>query len=442
MEPLSIAALSALTPFTWEKIFYDDRMESIPYDEPTDLVAISIETFTAKRGYEIADIYRDRGVPVVMGGYHATFCSDEALEHADAVCVGDAEKVWMQILQDAERGSLGGIYSKPVDIAYSAQFDRSIFAGKDYFKLSLMETSRGCRYDCSFCSISAFQKGKCKHRPVNEVVAEIEELNKKAIFFIDDNIVSCQSRAIQLFTALRNQDINWVGQASLDMIKSPAMLDLMAESGCIGLLIGFESLSDSALAGIRKGVNRAFDYSQALSALRKRGIVVYGTFLAGLPEDTRKTLDEAVDFAREEKLFIAAFNHVVPFPGTKLYDEVREKGKLLYDKWWLSNEYRFGDVPFSPDCGSADQLADWCQHARRTFYSTGSIWKRLMDYKANAKTLKRLGYFLTANLLLKSEVSRRKGLRLGCAVYTNGETACQEYRLRSQIEPMTKRSCA
>lgn len=411
MQPLAIAALSHLTPSEWERSFFDDRLEPIDFNHPTDLVAISIETFTSKRGYQIAAEYRQRGIPVVMGGYHATFCPDEVLEHADAVCIGEAEGVWTSILTDTLQGSLRGKYQIPSQ-AFTG-FDRSIFDNKNYFKIALVETGRGCSFGCKFCSITAFHSGKCKPRPIEDVVTEIRSLSEKSVFIVDDNITGDLRRADELFAALRALDIQWVGQASINVTQRPGLVDLMAESGCAGLLIGFESLDEAALTCVDKKVNRGVDYAVALAELRKRGIVVYGTFMMGLPSDSPSTAEQLTSFAIDEQIFIAAFNHIVPFPGTPLYEELRETGRLTYPKWWLSDEYRFGDAPFNPECGSADTLKQWCHSARRRFYSISSILRRAMDFKGNCGSLRKFALYFGLNLLLRREISQKKGLPLG-----------------------------
>ena len=413
MQPLAIAALSYLTPEHWRRSFFDDRLEPIDPDQPTDLVAVSIETFTAKRGYQIAAEYRARGVPVVMGGYHATFCPDEVLQHADAVCVGEAEGVWPTILEDARHGVLGGRYENSQMPTAFTGFDRTIFRGKNYFRIALVETGRGCSFKCRFCSITAFHRATCRHRPISDVVEEIRGLSEKAVFIVDDNIAGDLRRAKQLFSALRELDIQWVGQASINIARDPELVDLMAESGCAGLLIGFESLDQDSLMCVDKKVNRGVDYVHALAELRERGIVVYGTFLIGLPADSDRTTEQLTSFAIDERIFIAAFNHIVPFPGTPLYAELREGGRLPCPRWWLSEDYRFGEAPFDPECGSAEVLRQWCHAARRRFYSLVSIFRRAIDFKANCGSLRKLGLYFGLNFLLRREISQKEGLPLG-----------------------------
>ncbi|MFC1643603.1 B12-binding domain-containing radical SAM protein [Chlamydiota bacterium] len=414
MQPLAIAALSGLTPQSWKRTFFDDRLEQINYDRPTDLVGISIETFTARRGYQIAEEYKKRGVPVVMGGYHATFCPDEVLEYVDAVCVGEAEDVWTKIINDAEQNKLCGKYiASSKSRTLFSNFDRSIFKGKKYFKFALVETSRGCNFQCTFCSITAFHKERCKYRPIHDIVQEIRNLKEKNIFIVDDNFASDFNRARELFSALEGLKIRWVGQAGINITNNVKLLDLMAKSGCVGLLIGFESLEPESLCFVNKQVNKRADYARGLQELRKRGLAVYGTFLLGLPHDSEETVNAILNFSIKEKLFIAAFNHIVPFPGTPLYNELEIKNKLIYKKWWLSEEYRFGDVPYNPETVSAQGLQEWCHRVRKKFFGVLSIFRRSIDVFIYSKSLRKIIMYFGLNCLLHKEVSQKRGLPLG-----------------------------
>jgi len=414
MQPLGIAVLAALTPSDWQKNFYDDRLEQIDYGQPTDLVAISIETFTARRGYQIAKEYRRRGVPVVMGGYHATFCPEEVLEHADAVCVGEAEGVWHGILQDAVDRRLSRVYTcPPSPDLRGVTPDRSIFRGKNYFKIAMVETGRGCRFQCNFCSITAFHKATYRRRPVDEIVDEIRQLNEKVIFFVDDNVIGDVKNAKELLRALKPLGIQWIGQASVNVARDPELLDLMAKSGCLGLLVGFESLNPDNLISMRKSINEGVDYEKALRSMRERGILVYGTFMFGFPSDTPQLIRDTVRFAKDQKLFLAAFNHTIAFPGTTLYDACEAEGRLVYDRWWMSEVYRFGELPFRPVCMTSSELEQCCHQARRDFYGPTSILRRSLDLKANCAKIRTAALFLSLNLLLRREVSQKRGLPLG-----------------------------
>jgi hypothetical protein len=349
-----------------------------------------------------------------MGGYHATFCPEEVLKHADAVCVGEAEGVWHSILQDAAGRRLSGVYScPPSPDLRGVTPDRSILRGKNYFKIAMVETGRGCRFHCSFCSITAFQKANYRRRPVDEIVDEIRQLNEKAIFFVDDNMIGDVKNAEELFHALEPLGIQWVGQASVNIAKDPELLDLMVKSGCVGLLVGFESLNSDNLACMGKTINQALDYEEALRAFRERGILIYGTFMFGLPSDSVQLVSDTVRFAKEQKLFLAAFAHIIPFPGTPLYGECEQEGQLVYDRWWLNEVYRFGQVPFRPVCMESWELEQCCHQARRAFYGLPSILRRSLDLKANCSSFRTATLFFSLNLLLQREVSQKRGLPLG-----------------------------
>ena len=414
MEPLALAVIGGLTPDKHEVVIADDRMEPIPYDDPTDLVAINSETFTAKRAYQIADAYRQRGVPVVMGGFHPTLMPDEAAEHADAVLVGEAEMMWQQMLDDFEKGNLQKMYraSGRADLS-KVMLDRSLFKDKGYLPIHLVESGRGCNYRCNFCSVTEFFKHQYVRRPIDMVIKEIESLNTDLIFFVDDNIASDPKEAKEFFSALKPLNITWVSQATIDSARDEELLDVLVDSGCLGLLIGFESLSDENLAQMNKSVNkRRGGYEKPLQNLRDRAIKIYATFLLGYDGDDHKALQRTLDFALAHKFFLVAFNHLVPFPGTPLYDTFEKEGRMLYDKWWLSDEYQIGDVAFKPKQMSSEELVAECMRMRREFYGWSNIFRR-MDIGNNISSFKSALMYFQLNRMLQREVNKKKGLPLG-----------------------------
>jgi radical SAM superfamily enzyme YgiQ (UPF0313 family) len=414
LQPLAIARLAAMTPPDWQITFFDDRLEAIDYNIATDLVALSIETYSSKRGYQIAARFRERGVPVVIGGYHATLCSEETEQHADAVCVGEAESVWQEILEDAKRGQLKPFYwgdrTRPL---HRIEPDRNIFQGKSYLPVALVETSRGCPFQCNFCSIGAVFQGTYRRRPVSEVIEELRKVREKYIFFVDDNIVGDAAGARELFEAIAPLRIQWMSQGSLHALKDESLVRQMARSGCMGLLIGFESLNHQNLAAMGKRINRVDDYRAALDRLRRAGIFVYGTFIFGYPHDTPESFEESVCFAKRENLFLAAFNHLVPFPGTPLYRDLEADGRLNYRHWWLSDEYRFGQVPFRPESMNATEVEAHCHQARRSFYTWGSILRRSLEFHSNTPTPGRAWAYWMLNWMLRRELSQKAGIPLG-----------------------------
>jgi radical SAM superfamily enzyme YgiQ (UPF0313 family) len=415
MQPLSMAVLASLMPPDVEVAFYDDRMEPIEYDEPTDLAVISVETFTALRAYSIAREFRARGVPVVMGGYHATLIPEEVQEHADAVVVGDAEPVWSQVLADARRRRLRPRYDgRGVRELRGVLPRRAIFGARPYQDITLVEYARGCHFQCDFCSITAAHGSGQNHRPAREVAAEMEASGGRRFFIVDDNIVSQPAKARELCRELKPLRIRWVGQASIHIAGDDELLELMVQSGCCGVLIGMESIHPDNLRAMGKSWNTAHAaYGDSLRQFRKHGLAVYGTFVFGYDADDRQVIDESVEFAREHQLFLAAFNHLVPFPGTPLYRRLREQGKLLIDKWWLDPQGRVGDVVFRPAKMSPAELQEGCLSARRQFYSWASIFERMFDRRANASTLAMLGVYLGLNLGSHYDIDLRQGLQLG-----------------------------
>lgn len=414
MQPLAIAVLSGLTPGNWERHLFDDRLENIDYDQPTDLVAISVETYSARRAYQIAEEYRKRNVIVIMGGFHPTFCPEEVLEHADAVCIGEAEGVWQEVLADVEDGNLKRIYKSHPSEIIKACLDRSIFKGKKYLDINLIEYGRGCRFKCNFCSITAFHNATYRKRDISDILKELKGLKGKNVFFVDDNIVANVTELKKLLKAMIPLHIKWVSQGTINMAWDEELLKLMVDSGCIGVLIGFESLSNKNIDVMNKGVNQIDKYSEAIQRLRCVGLRIYGTFILGFPNDSDALIEETFRFSNEQKLFMAAFNHLVPFPGTNLYSEMEKIGELRSEKWWLDEDYRFGQLAFNPASKyDAIDIEKSCMDLRRKFYSLPSIFKRMLDLKANCSTLKSVKIFLGLNLLMRNEVKQKFGLPLG-----------------------------
>ena len=429
MEPLSLATLSVMTPSEWGRSFFDDRLGEVRYNIETDAVCISVECYTANRAYQIAERFRRRSIPVVMGGFHATLCPDEVALFADAVVCGEAEGVWADVLHDIKNHTLKKRYmegerprkpqtvnaargdARPPNIRPP---DRSIFEGRDYGPLNLVETSRGCRFQCEFCSITKFFKQTYTARPLDDVIAEIKTLPKSLLFFVDDNLAMDIERLKALCRALKPLRKRWLGQLSVHAAHDEALLALMAESGCAGVLIGFESLHAETLQDMGKQVNASHnDFRTAIANLRRHHISIYATFVFGYDHDTEESFEATYRFALENKFFFAAFNHLVPFPGTDVYERLRKEGRLLYEAWWRRDDVRFGDVVFRPKNFTPERLAELCQKYRLKFYSLPSILRRGNDYAANVRGLRKVLYFYIGNLTQEREVMRRKGLPFG-----------------------------
>ena len=416
MEPLPIAALAGLTPPDVDISFYDDRMEAIAFDKPADLVAIPVETYTAKRAYQIASEFRSRGVPVVMGGFHATLAPTEVAQYADAIVVGEAENLWPQVIEDARSGRLQRIYQSDVQPDLSTiRYDRSLFRGKNYLPIRLVETGRGCKFPCDFCAIQTFFDRRARHRPIDAIVAELKSLKEgtKVFFFVDDNFAADIGFAHDLAEAIAPLGIRWITQMSINAAHDEAFLARLKHAGCVGVLIGFESLDETVLRAMRKTFNTMKGcFPVALANLRRHGIRVYGTFVFGYGETREDAFAEAAEFAIDNRFYIAAFNHLTPFPGTPLYKRLMTEGRLLYENWWLDDRYRYNDLPFRPTGGEPDDIRKGCLSARAAFYSWRSMGLRILD-RVNRADPVMFRNFIPINYMHRAELSTRDRFPLG-----------------------------
>lgn len=417
MEPLSLGALAGMTPPDVEVAMYDDRLEPIPFDEPTDLVAITVQIYAAQRAYEISAEYRKRGVPVILGGMHVTLLPEEAAQHADSIFINDAEKLWVEVVEDACLGQLKAVYQgAPCIPQEGTMTHRDLYKGKRYLPISLLQFGRGCRFVCTFCAVTSYFKHGDYYRDVRQVVEEIERQERKLLFFVDDNLISDPQAAKALFRALIPLKVHWVSQASIDMTNDRELMDLMVKSGCVGNVIGFESLSKNSLVSMKKGQNlsRSYDaYKPQLEILRDYGLQTWAAFTLGHDYDTPDSIKRTLDFALENKFTFAAFNTLLPYPSTPLYTKLQKEGRLLYDgKWWLHPDYRYNYAAFQPALMSADKLTEMSYYARRTFNSVRSVVRRAFEPKTNMRSLYRFGVYVTYNPIFRKETLKKQGIRL------------------------------
>jgi radical SAM superfamily enzyme YgiQ (UPF0313 family) len=417
MEPLQLGLLAALCPPDVEVSLVDDRCEAIPYDTPTDLAAITVETFTARRAYEIGREYRRRGVRVVLGGFHPTLAPDEAAANADAIVTGDAESVWRDVLADARTGALRPIYRGAAGVPQQGvRPRRDLFRGKGYLPITLTQFGRGCANACDYCAVGAYFSRTHRCRPVEAVVREIESADPRLVFFVDDNLVADPAAAKALFRALAPLGIRWVSQGTIDMTHDAELMDLMCASGCLGHVIGFETLSRAALQAAGKAVNLGCSpgYEKEIAVLRRYGLQTWAAFMVGHDEDTSESLYATLDFARRHKFTFAAFNIVMPYPGTPLYARLRAEGRLLYDgRWWTHPDYRFNRAAFQPKRMSPEELTDVAFDLRRRWSRPACILQRFLDPATNMGSLYRMGIYWAYNPLFRREMFRKQGLRLG-----------------------------
>lgn len=425
LEPLAFAVLAGVTPPGVQLQLRDERLAPVPLDEDADLVAITVETYTARRAYEIADCYRTRGVPVVLGGYHPSFLPDESLAHADAVVIGDADSVWPDVVNDARHRRLNATYRAERQPALDGvAFDRSIFNGHRYPRIASVQAGRGCKYACDFCSIHSFYGSHVRLRPPRDVAAEVESAGRRHVLFVDDNLFSDRESAANLFRELVPLGIRWGCQVTTDVAEDPELVDLMARSGCIAALVGFESLDAGNLRQMNKSwMLRRQNAADAVRRLHERGIMVYGSFILGCDHETPGSIRRTVDFAIDAKLFLANVNPLTPMPGSRLYERLRDERRLLFERWWLDPGYSYGDVVYRPAQMTPEALRDCCREARAAFYAVGSIWRRLTNVQANARTPSHLGLFLLANLVARRELASKLGRPLGASQHEPARAA-------------------
>lgn len=412
MEPLTIAVLKALTPPDVETELFDDRIELIDYNTKTDLVIITVETYTALRSYNIAQKFLDRNIPVIMGGYHVTLVPNEAINYCTSVIIGNAENVWSQVIKDAKCGYLKKVYNGGCSCNMCTP-DKSIFQGKSYLPVSLIETGRGCYNKCEFCAIQSYYNQKYYFRNHDDIIKDVENSKHKYHFLVDDNLIANKKNALELFNRLEPYRIKWAGQGTLSMAYDKELLKAMKRSGCELILIGFESLEEKNLRAMNKSVNiLRKERDELVKRIHDAGIGIYATFVFGYDEDTEGTFHNTVDFAKKHNFYTAAFNHLLPFPGTRLYERLKNENRLIYDKWWMEKSYSYGKLAFHPKNMSAEKLSDMCRQARKEFASFPTVIKRgIMSMKRSDILMWSL--FWAMNLRLGFEIDEKINVPLG-----------------------------
>ena len=317
---LTMPTIAALTPPDVKVTIIDEYVQEIDFDAPVDLVGLTAVITQSTRAYQIADQFRRRGVPVVMGGHHASTLPEEALQHCDAVVIGEAEGIWPTVIEDAKRGKLEPLYQmngypsleglpKPrLSLLPLHRYCTSFFP---------IQTTRGCPFHCDFCAVTSFFGGTYRFRPAEEVVEEVKAISSRNIFFVDDNIAANPSRAKELFQALIPLRLRWLSQANLTIANDPELLDLTVKSGCFALFIGLESLSEANLKQVGKTFNRPAEYPEAIRRIQKAGIHIWASFIFGLDDDDETVFERTVRFLEQNRLPMASFFAYVPLPGTR-----------------------------------------------------------------------------------------------------------------------------
>lgn len=376
--PLTFPVLASLIPqdLDVELRCIDEGIESIPRGLETDLVGMTVLTGSANRAYELSAEFRGRGIPVVLGGPHITLAPEDAQPHADAIVVGYAEDTWPQLLRDFAAGRLKPRYDQAAGLSLAGRPDpdRSVLPRRKYLTSHVYEATRGCVHDCDFCVVPAAWGRRPLQHPVADIVRDLRNNRTRRAVFVDLNLIADKVYAKQLFTALIPLNISWYGLSTTLLCEDEPLLDLAAQSGCRGLLMGLESISTANLRGSRKGFNRPERYAEMVAKLHTRKIGLQGCFVFGLDEDEPDVFEKTARFAVEAGIDLPRFAIVTPFPGTALHHRLESEGRILTRNWDL---YDGQHAVFQPARMSVDQLQRGTESAWLTAYSLKNMASRM-----------------------------------------------------------------
>jgi len=379
--PLALPVLKALTPDDVEVSIVDENLESIPYDQHWDMVGITVMLHVSPSAMAIAKEFRARDIPVAFGGFFPTLNYDEARGHVDSVIAGEAEHVWADVIRDVQRKQLQPYYKAPqlIDLKDVPFIKRAFFPeDADCYHI---ETTRGCPYNCDFCSVTTFYGAKFRHRPIDQVVRQIEELKDKFLFFVDDNITGDPSYTRDLFREMIPLKIKWSGQFSLNHAENAEIMAMAAASGCQFLFTGIESLSQDNLQDVGKRWAKANKLAEWIRMTHDAGIGVYGSFMFGFEGDDRDVFQRTLEFCEGNQVELALFSALFPIKGSHFYKKLQDEGRIFE-----TDATRFnGQYPtFHPRNMTAEELDSGLRWLWQQYYSKPSIKKRLSRWMLHA----------------------------------------------------------
>ena len=376
---LALPYLAALTPREWDIELIDQQVEDIDFGARADLIAITTWTVSSLSAYEIADRFRARGTPVMMGGPHTFFFAEEAAQHCDAVGIGEGEKIWPQMLVDASNGRLQKFYraERSLDLRSLPfpRYDLVDFKKYGYFKTFSVQSSRGCPFHCDFCSERFYLGKEYRYRPVDDVIAELKYGKIKNVFFADSTFAGKKSHTMELMEALIPLKVRWSALWSSYLCRDQRFLDLAGRSGLLHVNIGLETVDRETLAGMNKKSNNIGYYKEIINNLRKRGISYSFNLVFGYDTEHESTYDLTLAFLEENKVPAVYFNILTPHLGTPLYDRMRSEDRLID----LDNIGRWPGLIcyFRPKHGTPGELEEKVKKMYREFYSLKSMVGRL-----------------------------------------------------------------
>jgi len=374
LPSLSGATLSALTPKEFEFKLIDEQLDFLDFNEPTDLVAITCNTATAKRTYEIAKMYHKKGIPVVIGGIHPTLNKEETMQYGIAI-VGSAEPIWKTILKDFKKNDLKKVYLGKLNKLKLMKPDRTIFHSKDYMTVNLVEASRGCIHKCNFCTTANAFNGKFITKKISDVVDEIKSLDKGIVIFVDDNLIGDIKNAKKLFKALIPLKIKWVSQVTYLFGLDKKLLNLARKSGCIGVFIGFDSISMDTLQDYQKSFGKKELYEKAIRNIHEKEILIQGSFIFGSDSDTKDVFEETFNFVQENKIDGIFFGLYTPLPGTQLFSIMEKSQRIIHKNW---DDYNYRNCVFRPKNMSQKELLNGVDNILSQYFRKDRIFLRLI----------------------------------------------------------------
>lgn len=375
IAPLNLMMIASLTPKDCEVEIFDENIDTVDFESSVDLVGIGANTSEIKRAYKICDEFRRRGVTVVVGGIHVSACPEEAAKHADSVVIGEAEGLWEQVINDFRKGKLAKFYKHKAipDISQLPMSDRTVLQNKRYLTKNVCQLSRGCPYNCVFCSVTKFFGNTFRVRNTDLVIKEIESMDGNFLIFVDDNIFGNSEYATTLLKKMIPLKKKWVSQCTLRLADNSKLLDLAAKSGCIGMFIGLESISNTSLKASGKPIN--FNrFKEMIQRILDSGIGIDGSFIFGFDNEDTSIFEKTLEFIVNIKLPAATFSILTPYPGTKLMQKFEKEGRIIDNNWEHYNGTR---AVFRPVKMTPEQLEEGRTWIKREFYSYANICRRV-----------------------------------------------------------------
>jgi radical SAM superfamily enzyme YgiQ (UPF0313 family) len=377
--PLSLTTLATFTPQDVEVEITDENLDEINFEDCADLVGITTMTPQANRAYQIADEFRRRKVKVILGGFHPSNMPEEALSHADAIVVGEGEGLWGRLIEDVRNLRLKRVYKDrvPVDLSKLKPPRRDLIRGKGYLFTNTIQLTRGCPFNCEFCSVTSLFGRSYRTRSIQAVIEELAELKRESIFLfiVDDNLIGNKAYAERLFEAMEPLKFKWASHAPLHLAEDESLMKLAHASGCIALFVGFETLSQENLSLMGKPNNMKIPFRDAVKRFHDHGIGVLASFILGYDHDTKDSFKRILDFCNTTRIDGAIFPILTPYPGSPLRKRLEGEGRILTNDWDM---YDMEHVTFRPRGMSADELREGHEWLNSNFFSWSSILKRLL----------------------------------------------------------------